>query len=108
MALLACVGGLKVFAFVRVLVVSCYPSCLRLLPTHRVCPQQHCIADLELHNQLASVTEVTQVHISGWLQVYDTKTMSSVPVAKVAMPQRVPMGFHGLFVHQEQLKMQAA
>ena len=41
-----------------------------------------------------------------WLQVYDAKTMSPTPVAKVAMPQRVPLGIHGTFVHSEQLKLQ--
>ena len=40
------------------------------------------------------------------LQVYDAKTMSETPVAKVEMPQRVPLGFHGTWVHTEQLKMQ--
>lgn len=48
-----------------------------------------------------------QAYVRGWLQVYDARTMSSVPVAKVAMPQRVPTGFHGLFVHQEELKKQS-
>ena len=41
-----------------------------------------------------------------WLQVYDAKTMSEAPVAKVAMPQRVPLGFHGHWVHSEQVKGQ--
>lgn len=40
------------------------------------------------------------------MQVYDAKTMSSKPVAVVAMQQHVPLGFHALFVHQEQLAQQ--
>ncbi|NJR43008.1 MAG: hypothetical protein HC767_10435 [Akkermansiaceae bacterium] len=40
------------------------------------------------------------------MQVYDAKTMSSIPVAQVLMPQPVPMGFHGIFVCDEQLQLQ--
>ena len=32
--------------------------------------------------------------------------MSNAPVAKVALPQPVPMGFHGTFLHHEQLLQQ--
>jgi carotenoid 9,10(9',10')-cleavage dioxygenase 1 len=42
--------------------------------------------------------------MSGGMQVYDAKTMSETPVAKVEMPQRVPHGFHGTFIHREQLQ----
>ena len=38
--------------------------------------------------------------------VYDAHTMSSQPVARVAMPQRVPFGFHGLFLSEQQLQSQ--
>eukprot|EP00892_Ulva_mutabilis_P001430 jgi/Ulvmu1/11288/UM074_0003.1 len=38
--------------------------------------------------------------------VYDAKTMASTPVAKVQLPQRVPAGFHGLWVSQAQLAQQ--
>ncbi|KAK0597092.1 hypothetical protein LWI29_021732 [Acer saccharum] len=37
-------------------------------------------------------TNVSQVHI------IDAKKMESEPVAKFALPQRVPYGFHGIFV----------
>ncbi|KAK0578416.1 hypothetical protein LWI29_009986 [Acer saccharum] len=37
-------------------------------------------------------TNVSQVHI------IDAKKMESEPVAKIALPQRVPYGFHGSFV----------
>jgi carotenoid cleavage dioxygenase-like enzyme len=40
------------------------------------------------------------------MQVYDAKTMAETPVAKVEMPQRVPLGFHGTWVYTEQLKLQ--
>ena len=49
---------------------------------------------------------IASYYRSKWLQVYDAKTMSETPVAKVEMPQRVPLGFHGTFVHQEQLNQQ--
>ena len=38
--------------------------------------------------------------------VYDAHTMSSRPVARVPMPQRVPFGFHGMFLSEEQLQSQ--
>ena len=38
--------------------------------------------------------------------VYDAKTMSSQPVARVALPQRVPFGFHGIFMSEAQLQSQ--
>lgn len=41
-----------------------------------------------------------------WLQVYDAKTMSNTPVVQVGMPQPVPLGFHGTFLHHQQLKQQ--
>ncbi|KAF5841759.1 carotenoid oxygenase [Dunaliella salina] len=40
---------------------------------------------------------------TSYLMVFDAKTMSDTPVAKVKLPQRVPYGFHGLFLNQEQL-----
>ncbi|KAK3212978.1 hypothetical protein Dsin_017684 [Dipteronia sinensis] len=42
-----------------------------------------------VHNE---ETNVSQVHI------IDAKKMESEPVAKIALPQRVPYGFHGTFV----------
>jgi len=38
------------------------------------------------------------------LVVWDAKTMSSDPVAVVALPQRVPYGFHGLWVAEVELQ----
>lgn len=39
---------------------------------------------------------------------YDARTMSSTPVARVALPGRVPHGFHCLWVSEAQLASQAA
>jgi carotenoid cleavage dioxygenase-like enzyme len=41
------------------------------------------------------------------LAVYDARTMDSTPLATVRMPQRVPYGFHGLYITAEQLKKQS-
>lgn len=41
------------------------------------------------------------------LAVFDAKTMSSQPVATVAIPQRVPAGFHGLHVKERDLALQS-
>jgi len=44
-----------------------------------------------------------------YMMVYDAKTMSNMPVAKVKLPQRVPYGFHGTFLNDSQLMgLQAA
>lgn len=40
------------------------------------------------------------------LHVYDAKSMAPQPVATVALPQRVPYGFHGLWVSQRQMAQQ--
>eukprot|EP00884_Botryococcus_braunii_P012266 jgi/Botrbrau1/2103/Bobra.0093s0011.1 len=42
------------------------------------------------------------------LRVYDAKTMSSEPVARVLLPQRVPHGFHCIHISEEQFQEQAA
>ncbi|CAM6098477.1 unnamed protein product [Calypogeia fissa] len=39
--------------------------------------------------------------------VIDAKTMSSEPVAVIELPSRVPYGFHGMFVSEEQLQLQS-
>ena len=39
--------------------------------------------------------------------VYDAKTMASEPIARVALPQRVPYGFHGEWMSEEQFASQA-
>lgn len=44
----------------------------------------------------------------SFLHIYNAKTMSQTPVARVALPQRVPYGFHSTFVNEEQLKTQQA
>ncbi|KAI8545835.1 hypothetical protein RHMOL_Rhmol07G0068900 [Rhododendron molle] len=41
------------------------------------------------------------------VNVIDAKTMSADPVAVVELPNRVPYGFHALFVTEEQLQEQA-
>ena len=50
-----------------------------------------------LHNENTNVSEFV---------VYDAKSMSAEPVAKVTLPRRVPYGFHGLHITEEQLKQQ--
>lgn len=42
------------------------------------------------------------------LVVFDAQTMSSTPVCRLRLPQRVPLGFHGAWVTQEQLAAQSA
>lgn len=39
--------------------------------------------------------------------IVDAKTMAAEPVAVVKLPNRVPYGFHAIFVSEEQLKMQS-
>ncbi|XP_047329642.1 carotenoid 9,10(9',10')-cleavage dioxygenase 1-like [Impatiens glandulifera] len=41
-----------------------------------------------VHNEL---TDLSQVHI------YDAQNMDSEPISRIALPQRVPYGFHGAF-----------
>jgi carotenoid cleavage dioxygenase-like enzyme len=38
--------------------------------------------------------------------IYDAATMSSTPVAKIAMPQRIPTGLHGTWVSSHDLSRQ--
>lgn len=38
--------------------------------------------------------------------VYDARTMAPRPVASVRLPARVPAGFHGLHINEEQLASQ--
>jgi carotenoid cleavage dioxygenase-like enzyme len=40
------------------------------------------------------------------LVVYDARTMSAVPVARVELPVRVPYGFHGAHITEAQLQQQ--
>ncbi|KAG2440102.1 hypothetical protein HXX76_004216 [Chlamydomonas incerta] len=43
---------------------------------------------------------------TSYFNVYDAKTMAPKPVASVRMPRRVPYGFHGTWVTEQQLKSQ--
>ncbi|PNH02028.1 Carotenoid 9,10(9',10')-cleavage dioxygenase 1 [Tetrabaena socialis] len=45
---------------------------------------------------------------TSYMNVYDARTMASKPVASLAMPRRVPYGFHGTWVTEAQLKSQVA
>lgn len=36
----------------------------------------------------------------------DAKTMSSTPIARMKIPQKVPVGFHGAWLTEEQIKDQ--
>ncbi|GAB4814752.1 hypothetical protein N2152v2_001798 [Parachlorella kessleri] len=51
-----------------------------------------------VHDEDAGVTE---------LVVYNAKSMSEEPVARVRMPRRVPYGFHSLWISEAQLQAQA-
>lgn len=44
----------------------------------------------------------------SYLHIYDAHTMAPKPVAAVRMPQRVPYGFHGTWVTEQQIKSQVA
>jgi len=35
--------------------------------------------------------------------MWDAKTMSDTPVLRAGLKQRVPNGFHGMFVHENEL-----
>ncbi len=47
----------------------------------------------------------TKLDISHFV-VYDARTFDSEPLARVKLPQRVPYGFHCLFVPDQDLKDQ--
>lgn len=42
----------------------------------------------------------------SFCMIYDAQTMSSVPVAKIKMPQRVPIGLHGTYIPSSELQKQ--
>lgn len=52
---------------------------------------------------------VTYVHDEvkneSWLYVMDAKSRDLEIVARVRLPGRVPYGFHGLFLHEKDLKL---
>ena len=39
----------------------------------------------------------------SYLEIIDAKTMSSEPIARVQIPERVPYGFHAMFLDEEQI-----
>ncbi|KAG2431975.1 hypothetical protein HYH02_013191 [Chlamydomonas schloesseri] len=43
---------------------------------------------------------------TSYLHVYDARTMAPQPLAAVRLPRRVPYGFHGAWVTEEQLQTQ--
>ena len=45
--------------------------------------------------------------LESQLLVYDAATMSSTPVCRLRLPQRVPHGFHCSWVTEAQLQAQA-
>lgn len=52
------------------------------------------------------VTFLTSEGGESRLVVYNAQTMEPRPVASVLMPVRVPSGFHGLHINEEQLAAQ--
>lgn len=42
----------------------------------------------------------------SFCMIYDAQTMSNTPVAKIKMPQRVPVGLHGIFLPSSELEKQ--
>lgn len=54
------------------------------------------------------VHDETKGDAGSELRVYDAKTMSSEPVARVLLSQRVPHGFHCIHISEEQFQDQAA
>ncbi|GIL78894.1 hypothetical protein Vretimale_112 [Volvox reticuliferus] len=43
---------------------------------------------------------------TSYMNIYCARTMSSTPIASLRMPRRVPYGFHGTWVTEEQIKKQ--
>jgi len=70
------------------------------------------VADPKRAGQVDGGFLVTYVHEDGQekseMVVYDAATMASVPVARVALPARVPHGFHAAHVGEAQLAAQAS
>jgi len=53
------------------------------------------------------VTYVTQPESgASELRVYDAATMAAQPVAAVRLPQKVPLGFHGTHLNEEDFQSQ--
>ncbi|KAJ1289263.1 hypothetical protein BS78_02G150900 [Paspalum vaginatum] len=48
-----------------------------------------------VHNEK---TNISQVHI------IDAQRFEDAPIAKITLPQRVPYGFHGTFIHRKQMR----
>ena len=65
------------------------------------------VCQLASHRKLARLTWQHMRLMWVMVQVYDAQSMSSEPLAKVRMPQRVPLGLHGAFVSSEMLAQQA-
>lgn len=68
--------------------------CAIVFPYLRVADMHACTAD------------ATQATKGSEFLVFDALTMGAKPIAKVILPQRVPFGFHALYVPEEQLKAQ--
>lgn len=55
------------------------------------------------------VTDETDAKgMASSMVVYNSKTMDATPVAVVKLPHRVPYGFHGLHINEEQFQAQRA
>lgn len=57
---------------------------------------------------LVFVTDEAATPAVTHLHVYDATSPSQQPLTRIAMPQRVPYGFHGMWVTRAQLRAQAA
>jgi hypothetical protein len=85
------------------------------MPPHHFCGEAVFVPRSEAPVQGCSAEEdegylITYVHdeVAGrsTLNVYDARSMAQEPLAVVALPQRVPYGFHGLWVSESQVAAQ--
>ena len=75
-------------------------ACMSLCTSVWLC----CVGEDDGH--LVTFTQNT-VNGASEMRVYDAKTMSSEPVARVQLPLRCPSGFHCYHMSEEQFQAQA-
>jgi carotenoid cleavage dioxygenase-like enzyme len=85
-------GFLITFVFDEVRTLACTASELGELP--------------RMATDMMRASPRFQVAGASEMVIYDSKTMSSEPVASIHLNRRVPFGFHALWVDAEKLKTQ--